>query len=60
VLAAVAMFGPSALSIQRVGFVGILLTGLAHHAAALVAGHGSSLAVLVARGTLSGDPPRRR
>jgi hypothetical protein len=54
-LTGTAMLWPSALTSEEVGLAGAVLTGLAHHAAALVAGHGSSLAVLAARGTLTGE-----
>lgn len=58
VLAVFAVVDPGTLTAQHVGVVTTLLAGLAHHAAALVAGHGSALAILVARGTVGAEPSR--
>lgn len=52
VLSAFTIVDPATLTAEHLAFISTLLTGLAHHAAALVAGHGSALAILVARGTI--------
>lgn len=56
VIAVLAAVDPATLTAQHVGFVSTLLTGLAHHAAALVAGHGAALAILIGRGTVATEP----
>jgi len=55
VLSVFAVVDPATLTAQHLAFISTLLTGLAHHAAALVAGHASALTILVARGTVGGQ-----
>lgn len=56
VFAILAVLDPATLTAQHVAVISTVLAALAHHAAALLAGHGSALAILVARGTLADEP----
>jgi hypothetical protein len=61
VLAVLAVVEPASLTVDHLGFASTLLTGLAHHAAALVAAHGAVLAIVAARSTIgAGAHPVRR
>jgi hypothetical protein len=60
-LALLAVVEPAGLTADHLGFASTLLTGLAHHAAGLVAAHAVVLAIVAARGTLGdGAHPVRR
>lgn len=55
VLTVFTLVDPATLTAQHLAFISTLLTGLAHHATALVAGHGSAIAILAARGTIDAE-----
>ena len=63
VLAMLTVVEPLSLTGEHLGLASTLLTGLAHHAGALVAAHGAVLAIVAARSTLGGpagaQPVRR-
>ncbi|MPZ95223.1 MAG: hypothetical protein GEU96_10005 [Propionibacteriales bacterium] len=58
VFAVFTVVDPGTLTADHLAFASTVLTGLAHHAAALVAGHASAVTIAVARGAAGSDERR--